>query len=251
MWEFLGQYWVEILLSLISIIVGWVVGYAFYRLQKKDVASAETERLKQAQKELVDIIESHIISKQNITDESIRHLLVASEREYQVNLKSVCTPISLLQDVALRLQKSRHLDTEQKGEYAVQIDESISAILEQHKEVPEEIQKPLELADALEKSIEDDDKQKSMELIFALKEKINTTPTLASTEIQESTERWQLLASLIAGSATVIATLAVLVDFAGIWKQVGVEIFAAMVATAIPFFVALLYRFYKRRRTNI
>lgn len=40
------------------------------------------------------------------------------------------TSISLLQDVALRLQKSRHLDKTQKAEYSEQIEALVQAIIE-------------------------------------------------------------------------------------------------------------------------
>ncbi len=102
MWSIINSYRVEILLSATSISVGFAVGYIFYRLQKRDVTSARVERVKRAKEELLDVIESCIINKQQVAEESIHNLIAASEREYQVGLKGIFTPITLLQDVVLR-----------------------------------------------------------------------------------------------------------------------------------------------------
>ena len=129
MWTTITNYWVEILLTVTSIIVGFLVGYAFYRLQKRDVASARVERVKRAKEELLDIIESQIINKQQFAEELIHNLIVASEREHQVGLKDFCTPVTLLQDVALRLQKSRQKIGSSKPELTEKLKSSAWLIL--------------------------------------------------------------------------------------------------------------------------
>lgn len=115
-------------LSLISILIGIVVAYVFYRLQKKDSASAAQERKKHATTELLDVVESYIINKQTLSDNVIENLVSASERDHSVQLRPTCTATSLLQDVALRLQRSRHLDIPQKSEYSLKIEELIRDI---------------------------------------------------------------------------------------------------------------------------
>ena len=82
---------------------------------------------------MLDILENNIVNKQKVSEESVYNLLAASEREYQVNLRDICTPVTLLQYVGLRLQRSRHLDIAQKTEYAAQIELTISAITESNK----------------------------------------------------------------------------------------------------------------------
>lgn len=119
--DFLGSNW----LSIFSILFGVIVAYVFYRLQKKDAASASAERKKHANAELIDVIESYIINKQEISRSVINNLTFASERYHLVSLRPDCTAITLLQDVALRLQRSRHLDIPQKTEYSVKIDSLI------------------------------------------------------------------------------------------------------------------------------
>jgi len=124
MQEFLSTNW----LSMISIVIGVFVAYIFYRLQKKDSASASAERKKHANSELIDVVESYIINKQEISSSVIDNLIDASERFHSVVLRPNCTAIALLQDVALRLQRSRHLDIPQKSEYSVQIDSLIREV---------------------------------------------------------------------------------------------------------------------------
>lgn len=124
MQQFLENNW----LSVLSILIGIVVAYVFYRLQKKDSASASAERLKHATTELLDVVESYIINKQRLSEGVIENLIYASERDHKVALRPGCTAESLLQDVALRLQRSRHLDIPQKTEYSEKIDKLIVEI---------------------------------------------------------------------------------------------------------------------------
>ena len=44
----IASYWVELVLSVASIVIGAIVGYTFYRLQKRDLSSARIERRKRA-----------------------------------------------------------------------------------------------------------------------------------------------------------------------------------------------------------
>lgn len=124
MQEFFNNNW----LSMISILIGIAVAYVFYRLQKKDSASVSAERKKHAHAELLDVVESYIINKQELSESVIDNLIHASERYHSVVLRPLCTAISLLQDVALRLQRSRHLDIPQKSEYSVKIDALIREV---------------------------------------------------------------------------------------------------------------------------
>lgn len=75
-------------------------------------------RKKHARTELLYVIETYIINKQHLTESVIDNLTHASERDYSVVLQPGCTAVSLLPDVGLRLQVSRHLDIPQKSEYS-------------------------------------------------------------------------------------------------------------------------------------
>ena len=126
MQQFIENNW----LSILSILIGILVAYVFYRLQRKDSASASAERKKHASAELLDVIESYIINKQRLSEQVIDNLIHASERDHLVALRPSCTATSLLQDVALRLQRSRHLDIPQKSEYSEKIEQLIQEIRE-------------------------------------------------------------------------------------------------------------------------
>lgn len=127
-------------LSILSILIGMVVSYFFYRLQKKDSISASVERKKHATNELLDVIESYIINKQRLSEHVIDNLIHASERNHSVSLLPACTPVSLLQDVALRLQRSRHLDIPQKTEYS----ETIEVLIHQARLPQDNMANPAE-----------------------------------------------------------------------------------------------------------
>lgn len=133
-------------LSILSILIGITVSYVFYRLQKKDSASASFERKKHATNELLDVVESYIINKQRVSEHVIDNLIHASERDHAVALRPRCTSISLLQDVALRLQRSRHLDIPQKSEYSEKIEELIQETRKQSEPIRlEELSEDLSL----------------------------------------------------------------------------------------------------------
>jgi hypothetical protein len=125
--DFFTNNWI----SIASIFIGFGVSYVFYRLQQKDSVSASSERTKHATVELLDVIESYIINKQDLSRALIDNLIQASERSHTVLLRPSCTPVSLLQDVALRLQRSRHLDIPQKTEYSVKISALITQVKQQ------------------------------------------------------------------------------------------------------------------------
>lgn len=238
---FITNYWVEIVLSVISIIVGAIVGYVFYRLQKRDVTSAQSERIKRAHEELLDVIESYIINKQNISENTIYNLLDASERQYQVDLRAVSTPITLLQDVALRLQKSRHLDVTQKSGYSTEIEKIISSITDLHKEIPEGAKMPLEIVATAEAALENNEKEKALEAIGHLKQELSKPLVSLRAENEPTTERWQVLTSLIAGIGTVVATFVAIADFTGVLGTVGIELIASFLTLITIITVIVIY----------
>jgi hypothetical protein len=124
MQHFLADNW----LSILSILIGIVVAYLFYRLQKRDSVSAAVERKKRATAELLDVVETYVINKQRLSEAVIDNLIHASERDHAVALRPSCTATTLLQDVALRLQRSRHLDIPQKSEYSEKLEQLIQGI---------------------------------------------------------------------------------------------------------------------------
>lgn len=140
MQPFLENYWFVIL----SILLGLIVAYVSYQLQKKGCTAASEERKQRATTELLDVIESYIINKQRLSEHVIDDLIHASERDHAVALRPTCTVVSLLQDVALRFQRSRHLDIPQKSQYSEIIEQFIREIKEHRDSLyPEDFGKSL------------------------------------------------------------------------------------------------------------
>lgn len=125
-WKFLEDNWQNIIITLAAVLISYfLTSYA----QKKYLASAEKERLKQAKDSLLDLLEARIINKQDIHLDKINNLLIAIEREYSVYLSDIVSPLSLLEDLELIFEKSHHLDSIQKDEYCSQIQIQIQNIV--------------------------------------------------------------------------------------------------------------------------
>lgn len=101
----------------ISSIPGLIVSCGIFLIQSKTAINAKKERQKQARFEMLDIIEGYVVNKIDISVEFITALVSAIQREYGIVWTDEANTITLLQDVALRLQKSKHLDVHQKNEY--------------------------------------------------------------------------------------------------------------------------------------
>ena len=193
-------------LTLVSILIGVLVAFMFYRLQKKDSASASHERKKHATNELLDVVESYIINKQNLSEHVVDNLVFASERDHVVSLRGGCTAISLLQDVALRLQRSRHLDIPQKSEYSLKIEELIREIRERREPPPldhlnKEFQQNLAILENLIPSEKRDEAKKALNALASVAEK--RSEMTAKRSVDDSV--FQLAAPLLAGIASSLA----------------------------------------------
>lgn len=72
-----------------------------------------------------------LINKQSVSPERVKHLISAAEREQNTELKD--SPKILIEDLELRFEKSKHLDTEQQIHYINQVEEMISKIESESK----------------------------------------------------------------------------------------------------------------------
>lgn len=203
MQQFLENNW----LSILSIVIGIVVAYVFYRLQKKDSASASAERLKHAGGELLDVVESYVINKQRLSEQVIENLIHASERDHRVSLRPGCSAVSLLQDVALRLQRSRHLDIPQKSEYSEKIEQLIGQIRDQRRpirldDLNEEISSKLaELEELLPV-----EKRAQVQQILGAVARMAQSQRDLSLRTRETRERLLAVTTALAGVASALAT---------------------------------------------
>ena len=194
-------------LTLVSILIGVFVAFVFYRLQKKDATSAAQERKKHATNDLLDVVESYIINKQKLSEHVVDNLIFASERDHVVSLRGGCTPVSLLQDVALRLQRSRHLDILQKSEYSLKIEELIRDIRERREPPPldqlnKEFQQNLAALEGLIPEEQREAAKKPLSALALLSEKKRELTGKRS----EGESILQFAAPLFAGIATILAT---------------------------------------------
>lgn len=203
MQQFLENNW----LSILSIVIGILVAYVFYRLQKKDSASASAERKKHATTELLDVVESYIINKQRLSEQVIDNLIHASERDHLVALRPACTPVSLLQDVALRLQRSRHLDIPQKSEYSEKIEQLIRDIREHQapiriEDLDEQLSSKLTELQAMLSPEHKVEAEKTLSALASLVQKQRD----ASLRIEETKERMMAVTTSLLGVTAAIAT---------------------------------------------
>lgn len=131
-WQFVIVNWQTIIITIIGGLLFFILSY--YGLRRY-VTSAERERLIQAKNSILDILESRIISKQSISKIEIDRLLKAIDREYSVDLLAIVSPSSLLEDLQLRFEKSRHLDSSQKEEYRKKLEEIANEMNKEGKTV--------------------------------------------------------------------------------------------------------------------
>ena len=159
-----------------SIIVAFGIGFLFFILStygiKKYISSAERERLKQAKNSMLDILESRIINKQNLSIDKINSLLTAIDRENSVDLTGRGSPSSLLEDLGLRFEKSHHLDPSQKEEYCKKIEEYIGNIIKEGEKIITVPTKYTEIVDILTENIKSNNSEKALESLELLKKKI-------------------------------------------------------------------------------
>ena len=165
---FLSENWQTILISLIAGLIFFIASLYFLRYTEKSV---EYERYKKAKETVIDILESSLINKQSILPERIKHLISASEREQSTELKD--PPKILLEDLELRFEKSKHLDTEQQTRYIDQIEEMISKIESESKisSVPLSYE---EILTSLKENIETEKKSDALNDLDKLSTKISS-----------------------------------------------------------------------------
>ena len=128
MYEFLIENWQNIIITIVGGSIFFFGSIFFIRYKEK---SAEFERYKKAKDIVYDVLESSLINKQPISLLRIKHIINAAEREQGIEIKDA--PTNLLEDLGLRFEVSKHLDTEQQMAYINQIEDLISNIESESK----------------------------------------------------------------------------------------------------------------------
>ncbi len=171
----LNEMWQFIIVNWQSITITGGGGLLFFTLSyyglKRYVTSAERERMIQAKNGILDILESRIISKHSISKTGIYRLLKAIDREHSVALSSIVSPSSLLEDLQLRFEKSRHLDSNQKEEYCKKLEEIVEEISKGEKIVSVPV-KYSEITDLLTENIKSNKSKEALTTLELLKKKI-------------------------------------------------------------------------------
>jgi hypothetical protein len=186
-----------------SIIIALGSGLLFlflghYFLKRKEI-SAEYERYKKAKETVIDVLESSLINKQPISPERIKHLISAAEREQNIAL--IDSPKNLVEDLELRVERSKHLDTEQQRHYIDQVEEMITKIERESiiSSVPLSHQ---EILISLKENIEAEKKDDALKGLEKLSTKIN--------ELSERRQKNKLLPQweVLTAAAAIVATIA-------------------------------------------
>ncbi len=172
----IDEIWIFIYSNWQSILITLAAGFLFYKLSdiaiKRYMVSADRERLKNAKNILLDILEARIINKQDISTDKINNLTKAIEREHSVGLSDVVSPLTLLQDIELRFEKSHHLDPTQKEQYCERIQNQMQEIRanENTLTLP---RKYSDIVDTLTEEIKSKNTDKALDNLELLKKKIS------------------------------------------------------------------------------
>ena len=168
-YEFLNENWQNLLITIIGGFIFFLASIFVLRYKEK---SAEYERYKKAKEIVSGVLESSLINKQTITFSRIKHIISAAEREQKTEIKD--SPISLLEDLELRFEVSKHLDTEQQMVYVNQIEELISNIESESKisSLPLSLE---EIYVSLKNNIENENKNDALDDLNKLSDKIKTS----------------------------------------------------------------------------
>ena len=192
--ELISEYLPTILITVIAGFIFFIASLFFLRYKEK---SAEYERYKKAKETVIDVLEGSLINKQSISPERIKHLISAAEREQNVEL--IDSPKSLVEDLELRFEKSKHLDTEQQWHYIDQIEEMIAKI-ERESIISSVPLSQEEILISLKENIEAEKKDDALKGLEKLSTKIK--------ELSERRQRYKLLPqSDIFNILVVIATI--------------------------------------------
>lgn len=228
---------------IISIVAGIVIGFIFYRLQRKDVVSGIVERVKRAKSELLDIIESRIINKEEIGELEIINLIHSSEREYGISLSERTNVVCLLEDVAFRLQRSRHLGVAEKADFSRLIQNLINEILDSHRPVSVSVQSKLDVIENVGGLISEEKLEEAQIELNNLKDMFQTQVKNEHLPAMDSIGRWQVLTSSMIGIITTILTLFSIVQIDS--GRYSIEIGSSLLGSLVVIGFAIVYRHYQ------
>lgn len=177
-------------------------------------SSAEIERISRAKQEILSILENLIINKRETNYEKINHLKNSIIREHSINENDLDSPLSLLEDLNLRFEKSNHLSREQKIEYSNKITEILKEI-EQNDAISKSIQK-IELNtinDEIKKSVDSNKFKNNHEkfINFIDENELNILPNYNKVEKKKSISKKSDYINILSALAIFITTFAIVI----------------------------------------
>ncbi len=105
-----------------SILASLIVGLIFFVLGPIGLwfsgRRIRDERIRKAKEMLIDLVEGMLVNQEVVTPDKLLTLLRAVEREIDVDLEASYSLDWLFEDILLRFQRSKHLDAQQKNDYA-------------------------------------------------------------------------------------------------------------------------------------
>ncbi|WP_276167809.1 hypothetical protein [Zobellia alginiliquefaciens] len=109
-----------------SIIVSLIIGAIFFILGPLGLwfsgKKVKKEKINKAKSDFLDLVESMLVNKENITISKLVTLFGAIERQNGISLGLDSDINNLLEDLSLRFARSKHLSSEQKNTYSDEID---------------------------------------------------------------------------------------------------------------------------------
>ena len=150
------------------------------------------------------------INEEEISTDAISRLINAASRAHKVDLEPVCTPVSILEDVELRLQTNRYLDAQEKETSMSQLRTAIQNMQTPEvptPEAPTPVWRPEEL-NQLRTAISAGDKEQALEIIDRLS-KQPYTPEMKLSQLIRASETKQamiitMMISIVAAGVALI-----------------------------------------------
>lgn len=166
-----------------NIIVSLIAGFIFFVLGPIGVwfsgRKIRLERTRKAKEVLLDLFEGMLVGEETIDEQKLSILFRATEREIDVNLGQRYDIESLLEDVVLRFEKSKHLDAGQKDKYANEV-RRLSQEIKVKTERPKEgtVPRPYaKIIDNLKEALTENDLSTANKTVTELEERLVTDTT--------------------------------------------------------------------------
>ncbi|SFS00010.1 hypothetical protein SAMN05216559_2295 [Halomicrobium zhouii] len=236
--------WVTILVT--SFVTLLAAGLSNYGVKRKFKSAKDKDR-QRALEELRTAIENIVINNREkigdsevdmgrlgLSSERIDDLIDAAEREHQVSLSEFTTPVSLLQDVDLRIKNSRYLDPEQKVRYSAAITEIINTIRE---DAPSPVVLPAESAKVLDRISEKAEYPGHNEDIQEIERNL-----VKYDSVTETTESFEIARRLTVAITALVVSLSTFSAFAQFQAmQLSLDLAGVIITvTGISFFASLV-----------